>query len=308
MRVTITRPLPPRPIVNPPTISVITPTLNRARFLGEAIESVLAQGYANFEHIVVDAVSTDETPVVLARYPHLRVICEPDRGLYDAMNKGLRMARGEFIGLLNSDDLYPPGAFSNAMAASEGVDVVSGGGQVFKDADKSVVREVIEPRETALNLHNVLSGFPLINARFYRRSLVERVGEFDLAYPIAADREWLFRMVLAEPREALVKQLFFRHRQHDESLTFDAAGRNETDYREQHAAFAEKYLAQGSLTAELRRELRRYHARESASVAAAHWKSGRGDRVREWARRGRAQNALWPLWFAKRLAGQMLGL
>jgi len=87
----------------------------------------------------------------------------------------------------------------------------------------------------------------------------------------------------------------------------DEADRSSLAYREEHAAFAEKHLARATLPPGLRRELRRYHTRESASVAAVHWRADRRDKVHEWARRGRAQNALWPLWFAKRLAGQALG-
>jgi glycosyltransferase involved in cell wall biosynthesis len=289
-----------------PLLSIITPTLNRARYLGEAIESVCAQGFADFEHIIVDGGSTDDTPAVLARHPHLRVIREPDKGLYDAMNKGLRAARGKFVGILNSDDLYAPGVFARAVVAGGESEVISGGAEVFSD-QATVLRAVRTPADIALDLRNVLSGIPLLNARFFRRSFIEGVGEFDLAYRIAADREWLFRAVLAKPRETIVPELFYRYRQHDGSLTFDDADRSSLAYREEHAAFAEKHLARTTLPAEVRRKLRRYHTRESVSVAAVHWQAGRREQVQEWARRGREQNALWPLWFAKRLAGQALG-
>ena len=92
-------------------ISIVTPTLNRAHFLAQAIDSVLAQNDSDVEHIVVDGISTDGTVELLARYPHLRVIREPDTGLYDALNKGLRAATGDMIGWLNSDDLFAPDAF-----------------------------------------------------------------------------------------------------------------------------------------------------------------------------------------------------
>jgi glycosyltransferase involved in cell wall biosynthesis len=289
-----------------PLLSIITPTFNRARMLGEAIESVLAQQFEDFEHIVVDAASTDDTPEVLARHPHLRVLSEPDLGLYDAINKGLRMARGEFIGLLNSDDLYASGTFARVAGVSGASDVISGGAEVFDE--QRVLRAARTPQEIALNLDNVLSGIPLVNARFFRRSFVERVGEFDLQYRIAADREWLFRAVLAEPRETVVPELFYRYRQHDGSLTFDAADGRALFYREEHAAFAEKHLAHAALPAEVRRQLRHYHTRESASVAALHWREGRRDQFNEWMRRGCAQTLFWPLAFARRLVGQALGV
>ncbi len=93
-----------------PRISVVTPSFNQGRFVAQTIDSVLAQGYPNLEHIVVDGMSTDETPAVLARYPHLIVIREPDRGQADAINKGFRAARGEILCFLNSDDTFLPGA------------------------------------------------------------------------------------------------------------------------------------------------------------------------------------------------------
>jgi glycosyltransferase involved in cell wall biosynthesis len=91
-------------------ISIITPTLNRAAYLGEAIESVIAQDHPDVEHIIVDGMSTDGTVELLGRYPHLRVIREPDRSVYDGFNTGIRAAHGEVIMLLNSADLLPPGA------------------------------------------------------------------------------------------------------------------------------------------------------------------------------------------------------
>ena len=82
------------------------PCLNRVNLIREAIESVLAQDYPNFEHIVIDGGSTDGTLDVLREYRHLKLISEPDNGLYDAVNKGIRLAQGELIGWLNSDDVY----------------------------------------------------------------------------------------------------------------------------------------------------------------------------------------------------------
>jgi glycosyltransferase involved in cell wall biosynthesis len=112
-----------------PRVSIVTPSYNQGRFLGETIDSVLAQDYPNLEHIVVDGMSTDETPAVLARYPHLRVIREPDRGQADAVNKGFRAATGDVLAFLNSDDTYLPGALhrvAREIAPGRGRHVVTG--------------------------------------------------------------------------------------------------------------------------------------------------------------------------------------
>jgi glycosyltransferase involved in cell wall biosynthesis len=112
-----------------PRVSIVTPSYNQGRFLGAAIDSVLAQDYPNLEHIVVDGMSADETPAVLARYPHLRVIREPDRGQADAVNKGFRAATGDIFAFLNSDDTYLPGALhrvAREIAPGCGRHVVTG--------------------------------------------------------------------------------------------------------------------------------------------------------------------------------------
>jgi glycosyltransferase involved in cell wall biosynthesis len=94
-----------------PIFSVVTPSWNQGAWLGDCIESVLAQKGHPFEHIVFDNCSTDETPAVLGRYPHLHTHIERDTGQANALNKGFRLARGEVICWLNSDDRYAPGAF-----------------------------------------------------------------------------------------------------------------------------------------------------------------------------------------------------
>jgi glycosyltransferase involved in cell wall biosynthesis len=94
----------------PRRISVVTSSYNQGQFIGRTIQSVLEQDYPNIEHIVVDGMSTDETPTILSRYPHLKVIREPDSGQSEAINKGFRSATGDIFCFLNSDDLFLPGA------------------------------------------------------------------------------------------------------------------------------------------------------------------------------------------------------
>jgi FkbM family methyltransferase len=96
-------------------ISIITPSLNCGKSIDRAIRSVLVQNYLNYEHIIVDAGSTDETLNILRQYPHLKWISEPDRGQAHAMNKGFALATGDVIGYLNADDHYSEGAFSEVV-------------------------------------------------------------------------------------------------------------------------------------------------------------------------------------------------
>ena len=88
-------------------ISIITATYNSAATISDTLRSVASQDYSEIEHIIVDGGSTDDTLSIVSQFPHVaRVISEKDNGIYDTMNKGLRVSTGEIIGLLNSDDFY----------------------------------------------------------------------------------------------------------------------------------------------------------------------------------------------------------
>jgi len=94
-------------------ISIVTPSYNQGEFIRDAIESVIAQNYVEFEHIIIDNCSTDNTLNVLADYKHLIVISEPDKGQSDALNKGFLLATGEVFGWLNADDIYTENVFTS---------------------------------------------------------------------------------------------------------------------------------------------------------------------------------------------------
>src|SRR5512141_110904 len=133
-----------------PTISIITPSFNQARYIEETLHSVNRQGCGSIEHIVVDGGSTDGTIEILKRYSsmpsyaYLRWISEPDRGQTDALNKGFRMATGELIGWLNSDDLYTPQSLLRASAflnAPPLIDFVYGDYLIIDGAGKTLIEK-----------------------------------------------------------------------------------------------------------------------------------------------------------------------
>ena len=105
-----------------PLVSIVTPTLNQRRFIESALRSVSNQTYPRIEHVVVDGGSSDGTIDLLRRAesPSFQSISEPDRGMYEAINKGLRLANGEIVAYLNSDDAYLPWAVEAMVHAFEG--------------------------------------------------------------------------------------------------------------------------------------------------------------------------------------------
>src|ERR1700730_3839092 len=150
-------------MVTAPRISIVTSSYNQARFIARTIESVLAQDYPNIEHIVVDGMSTDGTADVLAGFPHLTVIREPDRGQADAINKGFRITTGQILGFLNSDDTLEPGALrsvADAIDPGAGRHIVMGRCRFIDEDDRFLGVEhpsaFESPRAVAGNLEGPL--------------------------------------------------------------------------------------------------------------------------------------------------------
>lgn len=199
-----------------PFFSVITPSWNQGKFLRGCIESVRAQGDSDFEHLIFDNCSTDDTAHVAAEFPHVRFFCEKDRGQSDAVNKGLRAARGEIICWLNSDDEYEVGAFAALRRAFENPDIQVVFGDVrqvgYNGAGDALARGCFETR---LDLVRWWSGRVKLHqpAVFFRRSVLEKIGHLreDLHY--AMDYEFWWRMSEVFRFEYLPQVLAVQHRQ-----------------------------------------------------------------------------------------------
>lgn len=184
-------------------ISIITATYNSGKTVGDTLKSVLAQTYHDYELLVVDGASKDNTLEVVKKMEPLfegrmRYISEPDKGIYDAMNKGIRMATGDVIGILNSDDFYTS---DDALACiawtleNEKVDAVYGDIHYVDDEDlKKCVRYYSSKpfRRWMMRL-----GFMPAHPSFYcRKEVYEKYGAFDAEnYRVAADFENLLRLI-----------------------------------------------------------------------------------------------------------------
>jgi glycosyltransferase involved in cell wall biosynthesis len=180
-------------------ISVVTAVRNCRSTISDTLRSVAAQTYQPREHVVADGASTDGTLQVLEQHRHLiaRLRSGPDRGIYDAFNKGLGLATGDVVGFLNADDLYEyPDALADVarVFGERDVDVVFGDVVVVKAADLNAVTRYY--RSARFEPGRLSRGFmPAHPAMFVRRGVFERFGGFDDRYRIAGDFAWVARVL-----------------------------------------------------------------------------------------------------------------
>lgn len=181
-------------------VSIITSCFNRAATIRDAIESVLAQNYDNIEFIVVDGASTDGSLEIIRKYEDRisTIISEPDHGMYEAINKGIRVATGDVIGLLHSDDFfYDSGVVTRIVEYMKTMqaDFLYGNG-LFVNPDKpdKIVRDWIGG---SYRLWKVRHGWlPLHTTCYIRREVMYRFGLYNECYKIAADSDLLLRYLI----------------------------------------------------------------------------------------------------------------
>jgi len=179
-------------------ISVVTVCRNSAATIRDTLSSVRDQTHPAVEHIVVDGASTDGTPDIVREYGHVaRFVSEPDRGLYDAMNKGIRLATGDVVGILNSDDFYTgPHALAQVASALE----TYGADALYADLN------YVHPRPPHRTIRSWRSGpyrrehfrfgwMPPHPTFFVRREHYEALGGYDPRFRLAADYELMLRFL-----------------------------------------------------------------------------------------------------------------
>ena len=200
-----------------PLVSIVTPSLNQARYLREAIESVRAQTYSPIEHIVIDGSSSDGSLEILAEYEEVRWVAEPDRGQSHALNKGFAMAKGDVFGWLNADDAYEPNAVADAVS------MLTRSGLVYADVTR-VDRDGENPRRiesrptfdlwTELNL-----GCGIYSpAVFFTREAFDAVGGVDEALHLTMDYDLWIRIGKRFPVRH-VEAVWAIQRIHDDAKT-----------------------------------------------------------------------------------------
>jgi len=201
-------------MITPLKLSIVTPTFNSIHTVRETLESVARQDYPHVEHLVVDGGSTDGTLDIVRQFPRVRWVSEKDEGHYHAMNKGIAMAGGEAVAILNSDDCYCDGILAKvaaAFAAHPEWDALFGD-IIFVDGHG---REIFRREEACWDPQIVRFGFAVVNhqALFVRKRTYERLGSLrhkDFIH--CCDYEFFMRLVKNQCCVGHIREYIVRYR------------------------------------------------------------------------------------------------
>lgn len=196
-------------------ISIITPSYNQGCFIKQTIDSVLSQNYPDLEYIICDGKSTDETVSILKSYGNkITWISEKDNGQTDAINKGLRMATGDIVAYINSDDYYLPGTFEKIVQffkKNSKAQWVTGDYQIINEKGKQIQQLVVLykrflrlfPTKNMLFFTNVIAQ----PSTFWRRSLLKKTGLFNESLRYVMDYDFWLRNIKHFPLSVIYSPL-----------------------------------------------------------------------------------------------------
>ncbi len=205
------------------TVSIVTITYNAAKVLQPTLDSVLAQQYAAIEHVVVDGASTDGTMRLVEEYERqsavssgghvVRATSEPDKGLYDAMNKGLRRVTGDYVCFLNAGDLLPAPdtiqrVVDTALSEDGGMPAVLYGDTDVVDGEWRFLHHRRLAPPDNLTWRSFRKGMLVCHQAFYARCDIAREIPYDTRYRYSADVDWCIRVMQeAERRKATLRRV-----------------------------------------------------------------------------------------------------
>ncbi len=211
-----------------PLVSIVTPSFNQAKYLRRTMDSVLDQDYPNIEYIVIDGNSKDGSQKIIREYKDQLAYWEsiPDQGQTDAINKGFAKATGKYLAWLNSDDVYQPGALSEAVAYLEDhpdVGMVYGDCK-FIDADGRTIGRFPAAQTDYKRLRRGYVHIPQ-QASFFRRDLWKKVGPLDPSFYFAMDYDLWVRLAKEAPLVYLPDHVWASFRLHGDAKTVAADAR-----------------------------------------------------------------------------------
>lgn len=203
------------------TFSIVTITYNADNVLGKTVDSVFSQTYPHVEHVIIDGASTDDTLQVAQDYMQrsyaasngheIRIVSEPDNGLYDAMNKGLRQVSGDYVLFLNAGDFFPDSEVLSNIARNVGLEGVSReklpvvlyGNTDIVDNDGRFLRHRRLQPPANLSWRSFRHGMLVCHQAFYARLDIAKAVPYDCRYRFSADVDWCIRIM----KEAEIRHL-----------------------------------------------------------------------------------------------------
>ncbi len=209
-----------------PIISIVMVSFNQSSMIENSILSVLSQSYANIEFIIVDGKSTDGSLRIIDKYASRIkvVVSESDNGMYHARNKGILLSSGDYIGFLNSDDLYYPDAISDiaSFIIQENFPDMVFGYTIGLDREGNELKKVIFGRDVELNRRKYFRRMKTIpdQSCFYRRDSLAFIGMFDTTLRFSADTDLRCRFIVRAMKISIFPKIIAAWRIYEETLTF----------------------------------------------------------------------------------------
>lgn len=226
--------------INNPKFSIITPSFNQGKFIEETILSVIKQDYSNWEYIIIDGGSTDETLNIIKKYEqHLKYwVSEKDMGQADAINKGLTHCSGEIFNFINSDDYLEPGALQKIAKAFNNVEVGAVAGLVenFSNAgDRKIIRnQKIDLKEFFIIDPNYVYHQPGV---WLRTDVAKKAGTYRTDYHYCFDQEFMLRYLQVNNKITYIPELLAHFRVHETSKSVAQAQNFFYDFNRMYREF-----------------------------------------------------------------------
>lgn len=228
-----------------PLVSVIVPVLDAERFLGDALASIEAQTYAPLEIIVVDGPSTDGTERIARSFPRVRYFRQSGKGMWNAVNDALEAARGEFVAMISSDDLWMP---DKVRLQVDYLRDHPASGYVLGLTKFILIEGETPPRAFRPELFQGEHAAILLEVLLARKSLFDRVGKFDETLFVISDVDWFARLANLHDPGGTVPQVLLHKRIHANNLS-SAVSSGKTYQREMLSALRMQMQRRKSLVA-----------------------------------------------------------
>lgn len=299
-------------------VSILTPVLNAAGTLREALQSALSQHPAPLEVLVQDGGSVDGSTRIWSEQCGVEGVVEKDSGIYDAMNRLLRRARGDWVVFLQADDWLEPGALAAWMrgaAANPSAQIISGGATAVELTPEPTglsagqwrtVWERDDITDKKFTPGNLVLGEPMLNARLYRRESLLKAGGFDVSWRLASDRDLLIRLWVSGVAAAEIPERVYRYRWHRGSRTFSHGSPKDQTLTRENIAIAKRHWRAASVP-ELRVFLKKFLIRETVRLAMNGLEAANLQWVAEGFAEGSKTTPGWVLIFVAEFVKSLLG-